>query len=120
MNYDFDAISGTFNKKIDSFLDTLCYRPASLGIAVSGGSDSLGLLYLINSWPNPTNLKILVLTVDHDLRHGSAKDATYVSELCKKLGFAHTTLLWDHEDMTGNLSANAREARYKLMKKSLL
>ena len=119
MNYDFDAISGTFNKKIDSFLDTLCYRPASLGIAVSGGSDSLGLLYLINSWPNPTNLKILVLTVDHDLRHGSAKDATYVSELCKKLGFSHTTLLWDHEDMTGNLSANAREARYKLMKKSL-
>ena len=37
----------------------------------------------------------------------------------KKLGFQHTTLIWGHEDMTGNLSANAREARYKLMKKSL-
>ena len=119
MNFDFDAISSIFNKKIDSFLDTLCYRPAALGIAVSGGSDSLGLLYLINSWPNPTNLKILVLTVDHDLRHGSAKDATYVSELCKRLGFQHTTLVWGHEDMSGNLSANAREARYKLMKKFL-
>jgi tRNA(Ile)-lysidine synthase TilS/MesJ len=66
VNYDFDAISSIFNKKIDSFLDTLCYRPASLGIAVSGGSDSLGLLYLIKSWPNPTNLKISVLTVDHE------------------------------------------------------
>ena len=119
MNYDFDAISSIFNKKIDSFLDTLCYRPASLGIAVSGGSDSLGLLYLIKSWPNPTNLKISVLTVDHDLRRGSAKEATYVSELCKELGFQHTTLIWGHEDMTGNLSANAREARYKLMNKSL-
>jgi tRNA(Ile)-lysidine synthase len=88
VNFDFDAISSMFNKKIESFLDTLCYRPAALGIAVSGGSDSLGLLYLINSWPNPTNLKILVLTVDHDLRHGSAKDATYVSELCKKTLFS--------------------------------
>ena len=59
MGFDFDAISNKFNRKIDSVLDSLSNNPAALGIAVSGGSDSLGLLCLINSWPNKRNLKIM-------------------------------------------------------------
>ena len=62
MGFDFDAISNKFNCKIDRFLDSLSNNPSALGIAVSGGSDSLGLLYLINSWPNKRKLKIIVLT----------------------------------------------------------
>ena len=58
MGFDFDAISNKFNRKIDRFLDSLSNNPSALGIAVSGGSDSLGLLYLINSWPNKRNLKM--------------------------------------------------------------
>ena len=119
MGFDFDAISNKFNGKIDSFLDSLSNNPSALGIAVSGGSDSLGLLYLINSWPNKRNLKIIVLTVDHNLRDGSSDEASYVGKLCKNLGLKHKTLLWAREDLKGNLSANAREARYFLMQKAL-
>ena len=119
MSFDFDVISTKFNKKIDNFLDSLSYNPAALGIAVSGGSDSLSLLFLINSWSNKKNLKIIILTVDHNLRNGSADEALYVGELCNKLGLQHKTLLWGHEDIKGNLSANAREARYRLMQNSI-
>ena len=119
MSFDFDVISTKFNKKIDNFLDSLSYNPAALGIAVSGGSDSLSLLFLIKSWSNKKNLKIIILTVDHNLRNGSADEALYVGELCNKLGLQHKTLLWGHEDIKGNLSANAREARYRLMQNSI-
>ena len=119
MSFDFDVISTKFNKKIDNFLDSLPYNPAALGVAVSGGSDSLSLLYLINSWSNKKNLKIVILTVDHNLRNGSADEAIYVGELCNKLGLIHKTLFWDHEDIKGNLSASAREARYRLMQNSI-
>ena len=119
MSFDFDLISAKFNKKIDNFLDGLSYHPDTLGVAVSGGSDSLSLLYLINSWSNKKNLKIVILTVDHNLRNGSADEALYVGELCNKLGLIHKTLFWDHEDIEGNLSASAREARYRLMQNSI-
>ena len=119
MSFDFDVISAKFNKKIDNFLDSLSYHPDTLGVAVSGGSDSLSLLYLINSWSNKKNLKIVILTVDHNLRNGSADEALYVGELCNKLGLIHKTLFWDHEDIEGNLSASAREARYRLMQNSI-
>ena len=119
MSFDFDVISAKFNKKIDNFLDDLSYHPDTLGVAVSGGSDSLSLLYLINSWSNKKNLKIVILTVDHNLRNGSADEALYVGELCNKLGLIHKTLFWDHEDIEGNLSASAREARYRLMQNSI-
>ena len=119
MSFDFDVISAKFNKKIDNFLDSLSYHPDTLGVAVSGGSDSLSLLYLINSWSNKKNLKIVILTVDHNLRNGSADEALYVGELCNKLGLIHKTLFWDHKDIEGNLSASAREARYRLMQNSI-
>ena len=119
MSFDLDLIFTKFNKKIDNFLDNLSYQPEALGIAVSGGSDSLGLLYLINSWPNKKNLKITILTVDHNLRDESADEALYVGELCNTLGLEHKTLFWDHENIKGNLSASAREARYRLMQNSM-
>ena len=119
MSFDFDVISAKFNKKIDNFLDSLSYHPDTLAVAVSGGSDSLSLLYLINSWSNKKNLKIVILTVDHNLRNGSADEALYVGELCNKLGLIHKTLFWDHKDIEGNLSASAREARYRLMQNSI-
>tara|TARA_X000000950_G_scaffold16036_1_gene17445 strand:- start:123 stop:1400 length:1278 start_codon:yes stop_codon:yes gene_type:complete len=119
VSFDFDVISAKFNKKIDNFLDGLSYHPDTLGVAVSGGSDSLSLLYLIDAWSNKKNLKIVILTVDHNLRNGSADEALYVGELCNKLGLIHKTLFWDHEDIEGNLSASAREARYRLMQNSI-
>jgi len=78
-----------------------------LGIAVSGGPDSLALLLLANAaLPG----RIAAATVDHGLRAESAAEAGMVARLCASIGVAHCVLTV--EVAAGNLQAEARAARY--------
>ena len=86
--------------------------PACLGVAVSGGSDSLALLYLMHDWSGSA---LHVVTVDHGLRPEAATEAAQVADFCAALSVTHTTLRWDGWDGQGNLSDRARRARYGLM-----
>jgi tRNA(Ile)-lysidine synthase len=84
---------------------------ARLGLAVSGGPDSLALLLLAHhAWPGA----VTAATVDHGLRPEAAEEAAHVSELCTKLGVPHTTLK-PPAPITGNIQSAAREARYALL-----
>ena len=83
-----------------------------LGIAVSGGSDSLALLHLLAEWGGAL---LRCVTVDHQLRKASAGEAAKVAAICAELGIAHDTLTWDGWHGRGNLAAEARRARYALM-----
>ncbi|WP_238987455.1 tRNA lysidine(34) synthetase TilS [Roseovarius dicentrarchi] len=83
-----------------------------LGIAVSGGSDSLALLHLMAAWGGAP---LRCVTVDHGLRQASAGEAAQVAKICAGLGIAHDTLTWDGWTGQGNLAAEARRARYALM-----
>lgn len=80
----------------------------SVGLAVSGGPDSLGLLLLARS-VIPGSFR--VATVDHGFRQESAAEARYVASLCAKLGIRHDilTLALSHGPA---LQARARGARY--------
>ena len=86
--------------------------PETLGVAVSGGSDSLALLHLLAAWGGA---RLRVVTVDHGLRPEAATEARHVAALCASLGLSHDTLRWDGWDGQGNLSDRARQARYGLM-----
>lgn len=81
---------------------------ARLGIAVSGGGDSLALLRLLAvDLGRPAE----VATVDHGLREGSAQEAAGVAKFCADLGLSHATLTVDL--LAGpNLQARARDARF--------
>ena len=79
-----------------------------IGLAVSGGPDSLALLLLAHE-AVPGCFE--VATVDHGLRPGSAAEAEMVAALCDRLGVSHTKLT-PTISATGNLQANARTARY--------
>jgi len=83
-----------------------------LGIAVSGGSDSLALLHLMAEWGGAP---LRCVTVDHSLRAASAGEAAQVAAICAGLGVPHDTLEWTGWDGQGNLPAAARVARYALM-----
>lgn len=54
-------------------------------VGVSGGPDSLALLYLLNGIKNNLGLKLYVAHLDHMLRKDSFKDAEFVKTLAQKL-----------------------------------
>lgn len=87
--------------------------PGPLGIAVSGGADSMALLLLASA---ALGERIRAATVDHRLRPEAADEAAAVAATCAKLGVAHDTLTvkWDAE-LTSNVQARARAARYDLL-----
>ena len=89
--------------------------PDTLGVAVSGGGDSLALLLLLNDWRLVGGPELRVVTVDHGLRPEAADEAAGVARICAGLGLVHETLHWTGWDGQGNLSDQARRARYGLM-----
>ena len=85
--------------------------PGRLGLAVSGGPDSLALLLLAqDALPG----RIAAATVDHGLRPEAAEEAAFVSALCSLRGIPHTTLR-PPQPIAGNVQSAARAARYKLL-----
>ncbi|MGB5077018.1 MAG: ATP-binding protein, partial [Sphingorhabdus sp.] len=58
-------------------------------LAVSGGPDSLALLFLAGATRHG---QVAAATVDHGLRPEAAHEATYVAEICKRLQVPHQTL----------------------------
>jgi tRNA(Ile)-lysidine synthase len=82
-----------------------------VGVAVSGGPDSLALLLLaVAARPGAVE----AATVDHGLRPESADEAAFVAGICAGLGVPHATLRPD-APITGNLQSAARHVRYKLL-----
>lgn len=82
-----------------------------IGIAVSGGADSMALLACAaRCWPG----QVEGATVDHGLRPEARAEAGMVATWCAGQGIAHRILTLD-APLTGNLQASAREARYGLL-----
>jgi tRNA(Ile)-lysidine synthase len=94
-------------------LDRLLKPDTRLGIAVSGGPDSLALL-LLAAAARPGQVE--AATVDHALRPESAKEAEMVAGLCEQLGVPHEirTVEWDQKPETA-IQERARTARYRLL-----
>lgn len=90
-------------------------RPKRLGIAVSGGSDSLGLLLLARHWAQEGGPAPHAVTVDHGLRDAAGAEAAAVARICQTLEIPHETLEWRDWDGAGNLPDRARRARYGLI-----
>ena len=83
-----------------------------IGVAVSGGGDSMALLDIARTWADQRNATLSVATVDHGLRPESADEAAFVARRCADWQLSHETLTITGLDGTGNLAARAREARY--------
>ncbi len=83
-----------------------------LAVAVSGGSDSMALLYLLSEWSTSFHHPIHVITIDHGLRPDSKKEVLWVADRAKELGFKPHI---HHLSLEGGASVQerARHARYK-------
>lgn len=81
-----------------------------IGIAVSGGADSLALLLLAHAaLPG----QVEAATIDHGLRRESAAEAAFVAEVCADRGIPHRTLPVGPLATGQGVQAGARDARYR-------
>ncbi len=87
---------------------------AKLALAVSGGGDSMALLDLAIAARAGADFDLVCLSVDHNLRDGSAAEVQQVADYCAAHQVTHQTLLWTIPSKT-NLQERARDARYSLL-----
>ena len=88
-----------------------------LGLAVSGGPDSMAMLVLAAAAYPPAAYPeaIRAATVDHGLRPEAAAEARAVGDACAALGVPHETLVVSGLG-SGNVQDRARSARYALLR----
>ena len=111
MNYVLSPIDAA-----NRFLQSL-RKPARLLVAVSGGSDSTGLLIALKQAQAAAGegVSLVAATIDHRLRRESADEAVRVGALAAGLGIPHFIRAWEDEKPASGVSAAAREARYRLL-----
>ncbi|WP_445492551.1 tRNA lysidine(34) synthetase TilS [Rhodopseudomonas sp. RCAM05734] len=92
----------------------------ALVLAVSGGPDSIALMWLAVRWRRAlkNGPALIAVTVDHGLRPEAAREARDVKRLAVSLDLPHRTLRWTDAKPETGLPAAAREARYRLLAKA--
>src|SRR5437763_11739891 len=94
-------------------LDALAAPDGRIGVAVSGGPDSLALL-LLAAAARPGNVE--AATIDHGLRAEAREEAVMVAAVCDRLAVRHATLTarWSEVPETA-IQERARNQRYRLL-----
>src|SRR5580692_8460390 len=86
-------------------------------LAVSGGPDSIALMWLAARWRRALTRgpRLVAVTVDHGLRAEAAGEARNVKRLAHALDLPHRTMRWTGAKPKTGLPAAARAARYGLL-----
>jgi len=86
-------------------------------LAISGGPDSVALMWLAARWRRALarGPRLIAVTVDHGLRPEAAREARDVKRLARSLDLPHRTVRWTGAKPNTGLPAAAREARYRLL-----
>jgi len=95
-------------------------RAPAIILAVSGGPDSLALMWLAARWRRAFSRgpRLHAVTIDHGLRPEAAREAREVKRLARSLGLSHRTMRWTGAKPRSGLPAAARAARYRLLAKA--
>ena len=92
-----------------------------LGLAVSGGADSLALMLLAARYATTPQARqrFFVYSVDHGLRPEAAEEVAFVCREAEKLGFHARPLRWEGEKPQTGIQQAARKARYTLIAEAM-
>jgi tRNA(Ile)-lysidine synthase len=86
-------------------------------LAISGGPDSVALMWLAARWRRALKKAphLVAVTVDHGLRKEAAREARDVKRLARALDIEHRTVRWSGAKPQTGVPAAARDARYRLL-----
>jgi tRNA(Ile)-lysidine synthase len=86
-------------------------------LAVSGGPDSIAMMWLVARWRRTLarGPRLIAVTVDHGLRAQAKAEARDVKRLARTLDLPHRTMRWTGAKPKTGLPAAARAARYRLL-----
>ena len=103
---------------LKNHLDKFISNKNRIGVAISGGPDSLALAFLIKCYQLLNNLDAKFFIVDHRLRKESSKEAKLTMLLLKKFDIDCKIFKWRGKKPSSNIQSIARNERYKLLKKA--
>ncbi len=86
-----------------------------VAVAVSGGPDSMALLYLVNRWVKIHNGLVEAIIINHNIRMNSNNEAIKVSKIIKKLNIKARILNTEPEKVKKKSMTEARDNRYELL-----
>ena len=89
-----------------------------IGVAVSGGPDSLALAFFTKCFSIKKNINCYFFLVDHGLRKESQKEAKYVASELKKFNIFIKLIKWKGKKPKSNIHHYARIHRYDLVLKN--
>lgn len=90
--------------------------PEKIAVAVSGGVDSMSLLFLLKELSHKKKIKIFALIVDHKVRLNSTNEALKVSNILQENNIDHSILTsYLEEPPCSNIESQLREVRYNLL-----
>ena len=109
MTVDTDPVERVLEARLDGDPS----RP--VGVAFSGGGDSLALLLIAKAWADRAGRTLIAFTVDHRLQAQSGEWAGWCVHRAGRLGVNHQILVWDGPKPARGGPAAARGARHRLI-----
>ena len=86
-----------------------------VAVAVSGGPDSMSLLFLVNAFIKYKKGNLIALIVDHRIRKNSKEEAKNISAYLSKNNINSQILSVNNDNVTKKSMNEARNNRYKLL-----
>jgi tRNA(Ile)-lysidine synthase len=117
--------SETIQSRVERAIKELVEPKSSVLVAVSGGSDSLGLLHILANCSSNTRNEFIAGFVNHGLREGVDKELALVEKQASSLNIrvVHEKVLAEEVSRAtegGSIQAWARRVRYRLLEKMAL
>lgn len=91
--------------------------PLGLVLGVSGGEDSMVLLYGLLALERELNVRLTVAHFDHRLRQSSSDDAEFVRTICEEFGVSFRLGVAGPRSSQLNIEAWARSERYRFLER---
>ena len=101
-------------KKINNFLkkEIIFTEKPNIAVAVSGGPDSIALVFLLNTWIKKKNGKLIALIFDHKIRDNSKEEAQGTKAYLKSNGIHSKILSVSKNKLTKKNMNQARKNRF--------